>query len=197
MEGVTCNLCLKSFATKGNLNRHIRSFHQINTWDCNICKKNFGEKQNLLRHKRNMHANQISKKYKQLFTYDKPKRREIDYEDVSESSNNEEIENFESDSAYSKNNEKDDSENSEYSYSEEEDSENNYHSNGEEEEEDNFVNSDYSNSEEEEFDNSENRCCSWRSNDGDEEGDEECGEQEIRKLKLKAVVTVLHTITDI
>jgi len=84
-DGELCKWCLKSFSTKGNLNRHIRSVHLKENWVCDMCGRSFHEKQSLLRHKRNIHQDQM------------------------------EIEESESDSGYSENNGEDHSENSDYS----------------------------------------------------------------------------------
>jgi len=119
MEDIGCNWCLKSFVSKGNLNRHIHSVHLNENWDSGMCKKSFGEKQNLLRHKRNIHQNQITKRYKQEFLYDTQKRRKSAYNDTSKPSNSEETEHCESNSTCSENNEEDDSENTDYNNEEE------------------------------------------------------------------------------
>jgi len=74
MTSIICTWCLKSFGSKGNLNRHVCSVHLNENWDCDMCDKSFAENQNLLRHKRNMHQDQIPKKYKQNFPNNIPKR---------------------------------------------------------------------------------------------------------------------------
>jgi len=38
MNGELCKWCLKSFATKGNLNRHSRSVHLKEYWVCDMCE---------------------------------------------------------------------------------------------------------------------------------------------------------------
>jgi len=101
MESVTCNWCLKSFIIKENLNRHVCSVHLNERWDCDMCEKSFGEKQNLLWHKKNIHQDQNFKEHKQDFVYNASKRRKIVYDGTSESSDNEEIEDTECESAYS------------------------------------------------------------------------------------------------
>jgi len=75
MSTVTCNLCLKSFSLKGNLNRHIRSIPLKEKWSCDIYGKVFGEKQNLHRHKANMH--EVSRKRKHDFAFGTQKRRKL------------------------------------------------------------------------------------------------------------------------
>jgi len=59
MDDELCKWCLKSFATKENLNRHIGSVQLKENWVCDMCGRSFREKQNLLQHKRNTHQDQI------------------------------------------------------------------------------------------------------------------------------------------
>jgi len=59
MDGELHKWCLKSFATKGNLNRCFRSVHLKENWVCDMCERRLHEKQNLLHHKRNMHQDQM------------------------------------------------------------------------------------------------------------------------------------------
>jgi len=78
MSTVTYNLCLKSFTSKGNLNRHICSVHLKEKWSCDIC----GKVQSLLKHEENMH--EVSRKHKQNFASGTQKRRKFVEDSTSE-----------------------------------------------------------------------------------------------------------------
>ena len=59
-----CEICEKSFSTKGSKKLHITAVHgEVNIFACNVCSKTFREKKNLTSHIKNLH-NEGPKKHK-------------------------------------------------------------------------------------------------------------------------------------
>ena len=55
-----CNLCNAEYTYKGNLQKHIESFHDGKRYDCHICDKSFKQKGNLKYHVESIHEEYLT-----------------------------------------------------------------------------------------------------------------------------------------
>ena len=55
-----CNLCNAEYTYKGNLQKHIESFHDGKRYDCAICDKSFKQKGNLKYHVESIHEEYLA-----------------------------------------------------------------------------------------------------------------------------------------